>query len=55
METDYLKTFIAIAERGTFGAAGKIVGLTQSAVSQQIKSIEELLGVKLTGPLDLLA
>ncbi len=47
METDYLKTFIAIAERGTFGAAGKIVGLTQSAVSQQIKSIEELLGVKL--------
>ena len=47
MEIDYLKTFIAIAERGTFGAAGKMVGLTQSAVSQQIKSIEEQLGVKL--------
>ena len=47
MDIDYLKTFIAIAEHGTFRAAGKIVGLTQSAVSQQIKSVEEQLGVKL--------
>lgn len=47
MEIDHLKSFIAITENGTFGAAGKVVGLTQSAVSQQVKTIEEQLGVKL--------
>lgn len=47
MEIHHLKTFIAIAEYGTFGAAGKVVGLTQSAVSQQIKIIEEHLMVNL--------
>ena len=47
MDIYYLKTFIAIAENGTFGAAGRVVGLTQSAVSQQIKTIEEQLGVDL--------
>lgn len=47
MDIYHLKTFIAIAENGTFGAAGRVVGLTQSAVSQQIKTIEEQLGVEL--------
>lgn len=47
MDVHHLKTFIAIAEYGTFGAAGKVVGLTQSAVSQQIKAIEEHLNVNL--------
>lgn len=47
MDIHHLKTFIAITENGTFGAAGNVVGLTQSAVSQQIKTIEEQLGVKL--------
>jgi len=47
MDIHHLKTFIAIAENGTFGAAGKVVGLTQSAVSQQIKTIEDQLGVNL--------
>jgi DNA-binding transcriptional LysR family regulator len=47
MDIYHLKTFIAIAENGTFGAAGKVVGLTQSGVSQQIKTIEERLGVTL--------
>jgi len=47
MEIHHLKTFIAITDNGTFGAAGNVVGLTQSAVSQQIKAIEEHLGVKL--------
>ncbi|MGE1153301.1 LysR family transcriptional regulator [Pseudomonas kitaguniensis] len=42
-----LKTFICVAQRGTFAAAGQQVGLTQSAVSAQIKSLEEALGVKL--------
>ncbi|MEJ2136040.1 MAG: LysR family transcriptional regulator [Desulfofustis sp.] len=47
MDIHHLKTFIAITENGTFGAAGEVVGLTQSAVSQQIKTMEEQLGVKL--------
>lgn len=42
-----LKTFISVAQKGTFAAAGQQVGLTQSAVSAQINSLEEALGVKL--------
>lgn len=42
-----LKTFICVARRGTFAAAGQEVGLTQSAVSAQIKNLEESLGVQL--------
>lgn len=42
-----LKTFVSVARRGTFAAAGQHVGLTQSAVSAQIKNLEDALGVKL--------
>ncbi|MGY2374286.1 LysR family transcriptional regulator [Pseudomonas sp. SDO524_S393] len=42
-----LRTFVCAARRGTFAAAGQQVGLTQSAVSSQIKHLEEALGVKL--------
>lgn len=41
------KTFIAVARHGTFTAAGLQLGLTQSAVSAQIKRLEEYLGVAL--------
>lgn len=37
----YLKTFIAAAKAGSFSAAGAQVGLTQPAVSSQIKRIED--------------
>lgn len=39
-----LKSFIAIAETGTFSHAAANVGRTQSAVSLQIKKLEESLG-----------
>ena len=39
-----LKTLIAVARYGTFAAAGDRIGLTQSAVSGQMKRLEELLG-----------
>ncbi|AVQ81761.1 MULTISPECIES: LysR family transcriptional regulator [Variovorax] len=42
-----LKTFIAVCKHGTFAAAGDRIGLTQSAVSSQIKRLEEALGFEL--------
>lgn len=40
-----LKTFVAVARHGTFAAAGQQVGLTQSAVSAQMRVLEQGLGV----------
>lgn len=42
-----LRTFIAVCRRGTFAAAGDSIGLTQSAVSSQIKRLEDSLGFTL--------
>lgn len=42
-----LKTFIAVCRHGSFAAAGERIGLTQSAVSSQIKRLEESLGFAL--------
>ncbi len=44
MEIRQLEAFIAIAETGSFTAAGERVNLTQSTISQQIKALEEELG-----------
>lgn len=46
MDIRHLKTLIAIADYGTFRAAGKAVGLTPSAISQQVRAIEEYLKIK---------
>jgi len=42
-----LETFVAIADFGTFAAAGEAIGLTQSAISLQIKSLESILDTEL--------
>ncbi|WP_339524314.1 LysR family transcriptional regulator [Pseudomonas sp. EL_65y_Pfl2_R96] len=42
-----LKTFIAVTRHGTFAAAGMHIGLTQSAVSAQIRNLEQALGIRL--------
>lgn len=42
-----LKTLSAVARYGTFAAAGARIGLTQAAVSGQMKRLEEKLGVRL--------
>ncbi|MET1079476.1 MAG: LysR family transcriptional regulator [Pseudomonas sp.] len=42
-----LKTLVAVARHGTFAAAGQQVGLSQSAVSAQIRGLEQDLGVRL--------
>lgn len=47
MDADLLRAFLAVADLGGFSAAGKQLNLTQSAVSLQIKRLEERLGVPL--------
>ncbi|MAM56617.1 MAG: LysR family transcriptional regulator, partial [Salinicola sp.] len=39
-----LKTFLAVVRHGTFSAAGGAVGLTQSAISTQIRNLEADVG-----------
>ena len=41
IETDVLRTFVAIADQGGFTRAGELVNRTQSAVSMQMKRLEE--------------
>ena len=47
MDIDLLRTFEAIRETGSFTAAADRVGRTQSAVSLQMKRLEDRLGVPL--------
>ncbi len=44
LELDLLRTLVAIAETGNFSAAGERLGRTPSAISMQVKKLEELLG-----------
>jgi DNA-binding transcriptional LysR family regulator len=47
MELRQLKTLVAISDFGTFAAAADAIGLTQSAVSLQIKGLEEEIGTEI--------
>lgn len=47
IQINYLKTLIAIDEEGSFGAAAKRVGRTQSAVTQQMQSLDQILSTPL--------
>jgi DNA-binding transcriptional LysR family regulator len=44
LESDLLRTFIAVAETNNFTKAADVVGRTQSAVSMQIKKLEDGIG-----------
>lgn len=44
LETELLSTFVAIVDGGSFTAAARRVSRTQSAVSMQMKRLEELIG-----------
>lgn len=44
LDPDLLRTFVAIAETGRFGRAAERVGRSQSAVSLQIKRLEDVTG-----------
>jgi DNA-binding transcriptional LysR family regulator len=45
--SDSLRTLVTVVEVGGFAKAGELLGLSQPAVSLQIKRLEELLGNKL--------
>jgi DNA-binding transcriptional LysR family regulator len=47
LDPELLRTFLAISDAGSFTAAGAVVGRTQSAVSMQIRRLEEQLGCDL--------
>lgn len=42
-----LKSFVAVADLGSFSKASEILYITQPAVTQQIKSLERMVGAKL--------
>jgi len=42
LDLDLLRTFVHIAETGSFTRAGNIVGRTQSAISMQVQRLEKL-------------
>lgn len=42
-----IRTFVAVADHASMTAAGNVLHLTQSAVSQQVKRLEEALGAEL--------
>ncbi len=44
LDTDQLRTFVAIADTGSFTRAGLEVNKTQSAVSMQMKRLDEMVG-----------
>ena len=43
LEIDLLRAFVAVAETGSFTAAASVVGRSQSAVSQKVLRLEEIL------------
>ena len=47
IDSTTLKSFVTIAETGTFSEAAHVVGRTQSALSLQMKKLEESLGCSL--------
>src|SRR5687768_5572766 len=47
MDWDKLRIFHAVAEAGSFTHAGETLNLSQSAVSRQISTLEESIGVTL--------
>jgi DNA-binding transcriptional LysR family regulator len=44
LDSDLMRTFVAVAETGNFTRAGELVGRTQSAVSMQVRRLEDAVG-----------
>ncbi len=48
IETSLLRSFVTIADTGSFTRSAKILFRTQSAITMQMQKLEEMLGCKLT-------
>ncbi len=47
LDVRHLRALVAVVEHGTFARAADVLGFTQSAVSQQIASLERLVGERI--------
>lgn len=47
MDTQFLKTFVAVVDRGSMAAAARLLNITPAAVAQQIRTLERELGAPL--------
>lgn len=47
MDTDFLKTFVAVADQGSMAAAARLLNITSAAVAQQIRTLEREIGAPL--------
>lgn len=47
LDSDLLRTFVAVSDAGSFTRAAEMVGRTQSAISLQMKRLEDLAGCSL--------
>ncbi|MEM9162197.1 MAG: LysR family transcriptional regulator, partial [Cyanobacteria bacterium P01_F01_bin.4] len=47
LETSALIAFIEVAERGSFTAAAVALNLSQPTISQQVRRLEDFVGIKL--------
>ena len=44
LDTALIRTFVTVAEKASMTAAANALNLTQGAVSQQVKRLEDVLG-----------
>jgi len=47
VDTQFLNTFVAVADRGSMAAAARVLNITPAAVAQQIRTLERELGAPL--------
>ena len=47
IDTQFLKTFLTVADQGSMAAAARVLNITSAAVSQQIHTLEREIGVPL--------
>ena len=47
METQFLKSFVAVADHGSMAAAARLLNVTPAAVAQQIRTLEREIGAPL--------